>query len=136
LHCLSSRSQSQSSTPAWLQSSFCHFRPTLHGPSRPQKRNIFGNPAPELPRKHLAGFSWWSFKNPVSFPSTAHSRRGGGLSKIRKALSCLPPASHFPFAYSERIGNSRNYLQCAGINRHEVGNERVLRGRSSDPLRP
>jgi hypothetical protein len=27
-------------------------------------------------------------------------------------------------------------LQCAGINRHEVGNERVLRGRISDPLGP
>ena len=25
---------------------------------------------------------------------------------------------------------------CAGINRHEVGNERVLRGRSSEPLGP
>src|ERR1035437_6705448 len=27
-------------------------------------------------------------------------------------------------------------LQCAGINRHEVGNERVLRGRIRDPLGP
>jgi hypothetical protein len=26
--------------------------------------------------------------------------------------------------------------QCAGINRHEAGNERVLRERSSEPLGP
>ena len=27
-------------------------------------------------------------------------------------------------------------LQCAGINRHEVEDERALRGRSSEPLGP
>jgi hypothetical protein len=27
-------------------------------------------------------------------------------------------------------------MQCAGINRHEAGNERVLRERSSEPLGP
>jgi hypothetical protein len=27
-------------------------------------------------------------------------------------------------------------LRCAGINRHEAGNERVLRERSSEPLGP
>jgi hypothetical protein len=31
---------------------------------------------------------------------------------------------------------AKSPLQCAGINRHEAGNERVLRERSSEPLGP
>jgi hypothetical protein len=35
------------STPAVLRPSFHHSRPPLHGLSRPQKRSMCGNPAPE-----------------------------------------------------------------------------------------
>ena len=40
-------------------------------------------------------------KNPVPFVSPAHARRGDGLIKIRKAISCLPFRSQFDwFAFS------------------------------------
>ncbi len=94
---LFSCSHSLHSIHAFLRSSFCHFRPTLHGPSRPRKRNMSGNPAPESPRKHLVGFTPIKLKNPVSFPSPAHLRRGGGPSKFRKALSCPPFYAHHIF---------------------------------------
>jgi hypothetical protein len=32
--------------------------------------------------------------------------------------------------------DTKSPMQCAGINRHEAGNERVLRERSSEPLGP
>jgi hypothetical protein len=31
---------------------------------------------------------------------------------------------------------AKSPMQCAGINRHEAGNARVLRERSSEPLGP
>jgi hypothetical protein len=31
-------------------------------------------------------------------------------------------------------GDAKSPMQCAGINRHEAGNGRVLRERSSEPL--
>ena len=36
--------------------------------------------------------------------------------------------------HSSRLSGEKSPLQCAGINRHEAGNERVLRVGSSDPL--
>jgi hypothetical protein len=37
----------------------------------------------------------------------------------------------------ERLSfDDKSPMQCAGINRHEAGNERVLRERSSEPLGP
>ena len=32
--------------------------------------------------------------------------------------------------------DAKSPMQCAGLNRHEAGNERVLRERSSEPLGP
>src|ERR1700740_734680 len=32
--------------------------------------------------------------------------------------------------------HAKSPMQCAGLNRHEAGNERVLRERSSEPLGP
>jgi hypothetical protein len=44
----------------------------------------------------------------------------------------IEPTSH-PFTFSM---SAKSPMQCAGINRHEAGNERVLRERSSEPLGP
>ena len=32
--------------------------------------------------------------------------------------------------------SAKSPMRCAGLNRHEAGNERVLRERSSEPLGP
>jgi hypothetical protein len=37
---------------------------------------------------------------------------------------------------ARRSVEGKSRLQCAGINRHEAGNARVLRERSSEPLGP
>jgi len=34
------------------------------------------------------------------------------------------------------LPRAKSPMRCAGINRHEAGNERVLRERSSEPLGP
>ena len=37
---------------------------------------------------------------------------------------------------AEIVAGDKSRLQCAGVNRHEVEDERALRERSSDPLGP
>src|SRR5258708_7243677 len=51
-------------------------------------------------------------------------------------LPCRPSSfgCHAEATRAARSSDSR--FLCAGINRHEVENERVLRGRSSEPLGP
>src|SRR5271157_1536874 len=39
-------------------------------------------------------------------------------------------------ASSSNQRSPKSSMQCAGLNRHEAGNERVLRERSSEPLGP
>src|ERR1039458_8003845 len=55
----------------------------------------------------------------------------------------IPPISPWPTIRLEHVihirvrsGNVLWTVRCAGINRHEAGNERFLRERSSEPSRP
>jgi len=66
-------------------------------------------------------------------------RQGHACIDVTRVLGCRPPESITDFVSEEvispdQIGEYKNELQCAGLNRHEVENERVSRERSSDPL--
>src|SRR5260370_31529603 len=50
-------------------------------------------------------------------------RRANGLVQTRMSLGTI-------------WADAKSPIQCAGINRHEAGNARVLRERSSEPLGP
>ncbi len=57
----------------------------------------------------------------------SESRCGFEHEAIEKSAYVLP----MPISTGEN-----RLMQCAGINRHEAGNVRVLRERSSEPLGP
>src|SRR5260370_31680103 len=74
-----------------------------------------------------------------------NASRPGSRSDVRRGYSyrlITEPASLLVGRLSGRNWEAKTSLvdkspmQCAGINRHEAGNERVLRERSSEPLGP